>query len=154
MIVLKWGWSWYSFLAFPYWQWKSTSVEGLSHKSPLSLTIRIQKCRLEHLFFLFKVFKIEVKSSQRSWFVFRRYTDFTRLNDRVSQDKLFITKSLVSNSLHDITPLQMTPVWSNIIPTAFQFIIQWDTVMILLQLYACSMPSLHLLTCSCPNCKQ
>ena len=32
----------------------------------------------------YQVYKIEVKGSQRNWFVFRRYTDFTRLNDRVS----------------------------------------------------------------------
>ncbi|KAJ7356035.1 Sorting nexin-16 [Desmophyllum pertusum] len=31
----------------------------------------------------FTVYKIEVKSTERSWFVFRRYTDFTRLNDRL-----------------------------------------------------------------------
>ncbi|XP_068722424.1 sorting nexin-16-like [Montipora capricornis] len=31
----------------------------------------------------FTVYKIEVKGPSRSWFVFRRYTDFTRLNDRL-----------------------------------------------------------------------
>ncbi|XP_022781065.1 uncharacterized protein LOC111322254 [Stylophora pistillata] len=31
----------------------------------------------------FTVYKIEVKSQNKSWFVFRRYTDFTRLNDRL-----------------------------------------------------------------------
>lgn len=32
------------------------------------------------------MYKIEVKSQGKSWFVFRRYSDFIRLNDRVSEN--------------------------------------------------------------------
>ena len=58
--------------------------------------------------FFRKVYKIEVKSQNKSWFVFRRYTDFTRLNERVSGG---VNPLYPKTSIHILhTPLYVFPL--------------------------------------------
>ena len=68
--------------------------------------------KMKTLFWIFlffrKVYKIEVKSQNKSWFVFRRYTDFTRLNERVSGGANPLYPKISIHILH--TPLYVFPL--------------------------------------------
>ena len=68
--------------------------------------------KMKTLFWIFlffrKVYKIEVKSQNKSWFVFRRYTDFTRLNERVSGGVNPLYPKISIHILH--TPLYVFPL--------------------------------------------
>lgn len=57
----------------------------LLHNDFCSLAYQYSFLKIFHLFLTQQVYKILVKkTAEESWVVFRRYTDFSRLNDKVS----------------------------------------------------------------------